>query len=219
MTGANFYAYILRTFKRTDKSTEAYEAMSDVIADIQYDTELEAVKEEAYSVGITTLGEYKMGLPTDFQNLIGSITAIEPNDNNSITLNKVSKEEYDVKYPDRLFSAYADMYSGEPRDFCIYAGQVYIGPVPDDVDYKYQMNYSTDIVTEISSATTTVPFTTNYKERNVTRAGVLAELFRGVENYEEANYWDAKYQQGKATMVVKDDRNIEDNGNLTYRSV
>ena len=125
MTSTELLAYVLRVFKRTDKDTEVYEAMTDIVADIKYDTKLEAVKEEAYSTGITTLGEYKMGIPTDFQSLIGDITIVEPNNNDSRELNKISKMEYDLKYPDRLFDAYADMHSGMPCDYCLYANQLF----------------------------------------------------------------------------------------------
>ena len=219
MTGAEFLAYVIRKFIRTDKDTEIYEAVTDIIADIQYDTKLEAVKEEAYIVGITTLGEYRIALPSDFENLIGNITIVEPNTNDSHVLTKISKQEYDLRYSDRLYSAYANMISGMPKDFCIYGGQIFLGPVPDKIAYKYQMNYSTSVITSISASTTSVPFTTNYKERNVLRDGVLAELYNGLENYEESNYWRALYTVGKQAMVQKNDRNIDDSNTVMYRGI
>lgn len=219
MTGTEFLAYVLRVFKRLDKNTEAYEAMSDMIAQIKYDTKLEAIKEEAYIVGIDTLGEYRIALPVDFQNLIGDITLVDVDNNSSRDLNKISKETYDRKYGDRLYSAVADMYTGEPIDFCIYAGQIYLGPVPDKVTYKYQINYTTNDTSEISASTTSVPFTTSYIERNILRAGVLAELYEGMENYQEANYWRAKFLDGKATMIDKDETNIMDNEQVIYNGV
>lgn len=219
MTGTDLLAYILKVFKRTDKDTEVYEAITDIVADIKYNTKLEAVKEEAYIVGISTLGDYRIALPNDFQNLIGDITVIEPNDNTRRLLNKISKEVYDERYSTRLFSSYSDMTSGLPEDYCIYAGQIYLGPVPDDVDYKYQINYTTKDTTAITSSTTSVPFTSSYKERNVVRAGVLAEMFSLVEDYEESNYWRALYTIGKSEMVDKDNENISDNVNITYHSI
>lgn len=35
MTGSELYDYIVRTFKRTDKETEIYEAITDTILDLQ----------------------------------------------------------------------------------------------------------------------------------------------------------------------------------------
>ena len=219
MTGPEMLAYVLRKFKRTDKDTEAYEAMSDVIASIKYDTTLETVKEEAYIVGISTLGEYRIALPSDFQNLEGNITLIEPNDNERRVLNKISKATYDEKYSDRLFDSYSDMYSGTPIDFCLYGNQIFLGPVPDDVDYKYQINYSTNDTSEISASTTSVPFTSDYNERNILRSGVLAELFDGMENYEESGYWRSLFTIGKQQMVDKDEENISDNEQIKYNGV
>jgi len=219
MTGPELLAYVLRKFKRTDKDTEAYEAMTDIIAKVKYDTALEAVKEEAYATGIATLGEYRIALPDDFQNLEGDITLIEPNDNERRVLEKINKSTYDDKYADRLFSSYTDMNSAKPKHFCIYAGQIYLGPVPDDVDYKYQINYSTTQDSAISASTTSVPFTTDYSERNIIRAGVLAELYDGMENYEEAGYWRALFTVGKEKMVDKDNENISDNETVRYSGV
>lgn len=219
MSGTEFLAYVLRVFKREDKNTEAYEAMSDMIAQIKYDTKLEVVKEEAYVTGITTLGEYRIALPNDFQNLIGNVTIIEPNDNQSGYLTKISKQEFDSKYADRLFSSYSNTYSGKPHDFCIYANQIYLGPVPDDTDYKYQINYSTNDTSAISSSTMSVPFTDSYIERNILRAGVLAELYEGMENYEEAQYWRQKFFDGKEGMVNKDLDNTTNNKTVMYRDI
>ena len=218
-TGPEFLAYVKKKFIRTDKDTEIYEAITDTISDIKYDTKLEAYKEEAYIVGISTLGEYRIALPADFGSLIGDVILIDPDTNDSRILNKISKQEYDEKYSDRLYSAYADMDSSMPIDFCIYAGQIYLGPVPDKTTYKYQINYSTYETTAITASTTSVPFTSNYFERNVLRDGVLAEMNDLMENYEEANYRRALFTVGKDKMVNKDDNNISDNQNVVYRGI
>lgn len=219
MTGPETLAYIIKKFLRTDKDTEIYEAITDVIADIKYDTKLESEKEEAYVVGIATLGEYKIGLPSDFGNIIGNIILIDPDNNDRRILNKISKQEYDEKYSDRLYDAYSDMYYGMPQDFCLYGEQIFIGPVPDKVTYKYQLNYSTYETTAISADTTSVPFTSNYKERNVLRSGVLAEMHELLENYEEANYHRVIYAQGKNSMVFKDENNIDDTQQIRYNGI
>ena len=217
-TGAEFYAYVLRKFKRTDKETETYEAMTDTISDmrIQFDSEL--YKEESYVSGISTLGEYRLGLPSDFGHILGKISIIETGDDqyyNPIT--KISKDRYDELYPSRLISTVGNMVSGIPQHFCIYANQIYLGPVPDKTTYRYQINYSTESSTEIASDTDPVPFTDKY--RNIVRAGVLFELHDGMENYEEASYWKAIYMDGLRKIIENDNANISDSDVIAYHGV
>ena len=219
MTGAELYTYILRKFIRTDKETEAYQAMSDIIADMKYLAQLEVVKEEAYIVGITTLGEYRIAVPSDFGNLIGEITLYDVDNEDPRTLKTISKLEYDRLYGDRLAAAVGDMDTAIPRHACVYGGQIFVGPVPDAITYKYQINYTTDDTSEIASGTTSVPFTSNYHERNILRMGVLAELYDGMENFEEANYWRALYTVKKEELEQRDNRNIEDELSIQYRGI
>ena len=179
MTGANFYTYVLKKFIRTDKETEAYQATTDIIADMRIQFNSEPFKEEAYIVGISTLGEYRIAVPSDFGHIIGDITCIEPDSNDRKELNKIDKQEYDRRYADRLFDTYGDMYSARPFDWCLYGDQFFIGPVPDKVTYKYQINYTTEDYTEVTSGTADVPFSDRH--RNTLRSGVLSELHELLE--------------------------------------
>ena len=217
MLGSAFYTYLIRKFKRTDKETECYQAMTDIIADMRLQFNSEDAKAEAAIIGISTLGDYKLTLPTDFGHLIGDITYIDSSANSARTLNKISKESYDRKYSDRLYDTYGNMYSGEPIDYCIFDNLAYLGPVPDSVSYTYQINYTSDDYTEITSATADVPFTDSY--RNVLRSGVLAELHEGLENYEESGYWRNMYLQGLGKIAGNDDENINDNEAIQYNGV
>jgi len=216
MTGAEFYAYVLRKFKRTDKSTEAYEAMTDVIADMRLQFLSEDYKEEAYSSGISTIGEYKLGLPSDFGHLIGDISVTDTSaDEEWWTLKKVSKQEYDDMYLDRLLTDSDKVDKDCPVHYCIYANQIFVGPVPDKTTYRYQFNYTTEPTAEVTSATDPVPFT-GYNERNTLRAGVLAELYDGMENYEESQYWRGMYMQGLSKIAINDGTNVADNDPIAY---
>lgn len=215
MTGPVFLAYLLRKFKRTDKDTEAYEAMTDTISDMRVQFDSELYKEETYVSGITALGEYKLGLPSDFGHIIGDISLTETGgDDYFPPLKKISKEKYDVKYPDRLLTDTDKMNKSQPREFCLYASQLHIGPVPDKITYRYQMNYSTEATSDITAATTLVPFTDKY--RNVLRAGCLFELHDGLENYEEASYWKTVYIDGLNKIIDNDNDNISDSGGIVY---
>jgi len=205
MTGQQFRDYVIKKFKRTDKDTELYQATTDVIADIRLLFPTERYKEEAYITGISTLGDYRIALPSDFGHLIGSLTVVDDDDTTN-TLIKISKQEYDELYPYRLATAVANRITGYPKHFCIYGEQIFIGPVPDAITYRYQMNYTTEAYTEVTSVTDPVPFTDEY--RNILRAGVLYELYNGLEQYEEANYWEQKYLEGVAKMKNNDENNI-----------
>lgn len=214
MTGPEFLAYVKRIFIRTDKDTEIYEATTDVIADVRLQLKPEDYKEEAYIAGITSLGDYRIALPSDFKHLIGDVTVVDESDNSTRKLTKLSKDAYDEKYGDRLTS---DPLDGFPVDFCIYAEQIYLGPVPDSVSYKYYMNYSTEDYTEIDGDTTSVPFTDRY--RNIIRAGVLAEIYSGLEFFDEANYWRSLYIDGLVKIKANDDGNIADGMGVAYHGI
>ena len=219
MTGSEFYAYVLRKFKRTDKSTEAYEAMTDVIADMRIQFLSEDYKEETYSSGITTVGEYKLGLPSDFGHMIGNISVTDTaGDEDYWTLEKVSKPRYDELYPERLLTSTTKMDLNTPRHYCIYAKQIFVGPVPDLTTYRYQFNYTTEQTAEVASDTADVPFS-GYKERNTLRAGVLAELYDGMENFQESQYYRSVYLDGLSKLAANDETNTQDDGLVCYRGI
>lgn len=214
MTGSEFLSYVIRTFKRTDKNTEIYEATTDTIADIRIQLKAEDYKEEAYVTGISSLGDYRIALPSDFGHLIGSITLVDAVSNDARTLNKISKQSYDNKYGERLTS---DQDMAMPIDFCIYAGQIYLGNVPDSTSYKYYLNYTTESFDEVTSTTDPVPFTDKY--RYMLRAGVLANLYEGMEQYDEAQYWQSKYNEGLVKLKANDEDNISSKEGVVYHGI
>lgn len=214
-TGAQFLAYVIRKFKRTDKDTEIYEATTDTIADMRLQTNAEKYKEEAYIAGIATLGDYRIAQPSDFGHLIGDITVINTDDDEfKVELTKLSKQQYDDLYPYRLLTAASAQNRNTPLHYCMYGEQFFLGPVPDSTAYRYQINYTIENYTEVAAGTDPVPFT--QRHRNVLRAGVLAELHDGLENFEESGYWRNIYIQGLGKMDVNDKNNINDRSNTSY---
>ena len=79
-TGAEMLAYVKRKFKRPDKDTEIYEAATDTIADMRLQILSEDYKEEAYISGISSLGDYRIALPSDFGHIIGDVTVTDTGD-------------------------------------------------------------------------------------------------------------------------------------------
>lgn len=217
MTGAEFLAYVKRTFKRTDKDTEIYEATADVIADIRLQLKTEDYKTESTAVGITSLGEYRIQLPTNFRHLIGQVTLIDDSSGFTIDLKKISKQEYDNLYGDRLHSSFSNVNDSVPVHFCVYSKQIFIGPVPDLITYKYHISYATEDYAAITSSTDPVPFSEKY--RVMLRNGVLAEVFAGVESFDEANYWRQLYVDGLLKLKANEDNNISDNQSVYYHGI
>jgi len=214
MDGVSFLAYVKRILKRTDKDTEIYEAMTDVISDIRLQIKTEDYKEEAYSAGISSLGDYRIALPSDFGHIMGEITLVDNSSGHTRTLKKISKQTYDELYGDRLHTDSSDVNDAMPIHFCIYGNQVFFGPVPDSTSYRYYMNYSTENSADITSATDPVPFSAKY--RSMLRSGVLAEIYTGLEAFEEANYWKQLYVDGLLKLKTNEDNNIADNQGVVY---
>jgi hypothetical protein len=217
MVGSDFLTYVKRYFKRTDKDTEIYEAITDTIVDIRLQLKTEDSKEEAYVTGITTLGDYRLPLPTDFGHIIGEITLVDDSSGYTRTLNKISKQRYDEKYGDRLHASLSHVDDAMPEDFCIYAEQIYLGYVPDKLTYRYYLNYTTELTTAVTAATDPVPFSEKY--RSMLRAGTLADLYAGLEFFDEANYWKGLYNEGLMKLKANDDDNTSDKGAVVYHGV
>lgn len=213
MGGSDFYDYVLRIFKRTDKSTEVYEAITDALMEIKLLYAFEDFKEEAYTGGITALGEYKLAVPTDFGHLLGNVMLIDDS-GNSRELTKRTKQTFDSMYPNPNAS---DVNKNIPSDFCIFSGQILLGDVPDSVDYNYQFSYSTEEATTIVSGTTSVPFTDRY--RWVIRAKVLEMLYYGLGYDEEAAKWQNKAIEGISLMVANDVFNTDATEQVDYQGV
>jgi len=221
MTGSSFRDYVVRKFLRTDKDTELYEAATDTISLMQVKFKSDDYKQESYIAGISTVGEYQIGLPTDFGHIIGLVSLTDADDDSAYNnLRKISKQKYDEMYGDRLLTTVGNVHTALPRDFCVFAGQLYIGPVPDKITYRYQINYTTENETEIASDTAIVPFTAELRHRNILRNGVLFELHDGMENFEEAAYYKQLFLDG-LNDIIKQERNNSSgvSENVTYHGI
>jgi hypothetical protein len=193
MTGQQFRDYCVRTFKRTDKDTEIYEALTDVILDIKLQMNAEDFKTESVDAEISVAGNYTFDVPDDFGHLVGDMTLVNPA-GGSWPLIKVSKEIYDVYYP---YQHEDNPITGSPRHFCLFGNTFYIGPIPDLTTYKYQFNYTTEAATAITSGTSDVPFTDRY--RWIVKDLVLARLYFDIDDDEKAN----KYLQLGTAGLMK----------------
>lgn len=209
MTGSEFLAYVKQVLSRTDKDTEIYTATSDTIMDMRslIKTDEHMAVSSALS-GISAVGDYTLSLPNDFGHLIGDVLIQDTSsDTTYFPLNKMTKVEYDVKYNRNLASSASNRHTGVPVDYAYFGQQIYIGPAVDSTNYQFKINYTTEDTPTITSATTTVPFTDKYRE--VVRSGVLSRIFAELENYEESNFWDFRYQRGLKKLMDTDYDNVE----------
>lgn len=204
MTGVDLYGYILRTFKRTDKETEVYEAITDTILDLQVRFGFDAQKVEAYTTaGITALGDYKLDLPDDFGAIIGDVRFSDGNA--SWTLEKLSKLEFNNKFPDPDDD---DAITGQPTHFCVFGGQILLGPVPDRTDYIYQLDYATVLEEAITSAAASVPFSDIGRE--CLRYGSLGRLYDALDEDGLATKNYTLYEKEFQKLKTRDQRNEQE---------
>lgn len=186
MTGSDFYDYILRCgFKRTDKATEVYEAITDAIQEMRRRFMFDEAENEITTTDtITVLGDFKLDVESDFGLLLGIV--LEDGDSGT-PLRRISKSEFDDRYP----GINVDSNNGYPREYCLFAGQIYIGPAPDRVSYVYRKSYSKR-AGAITSSTTGVPFTNVY--RDILADCTLARLYKGLEDYDKSNIHRAEFE-------------------------
>jgi len=188
MTGSDFHDYILRLgFKRTDKDTEVYEAITDAVQEMRRRFMFDEAESEATTTDtISVLGDFKISIESDFGLLLGVI--LEDDDTGTPLIQR-SKAQFDVLYP----SINVDTDRGYPKHFCIFSGSIYIGPAPDSVSYSYRLSYSKRAGT-VTSSTSGVPFTAAY--RDVLADNVLSRLYRGLEEFDRASAFEQSFEKG-----------------------
>lgn len=205
MTGSEWRDYVLRLgFIRTDKDTELYEATTDAIQEMRrrfmFD---EAETETTTTDTISVSGDFKLDVESDSGLILG---VIMQDGANAHELTRVSKSQFNALYPD--INVTADR--GYPEHYCLYAGQIYIGPIPDSTGYTYRMNYSRRAGT-ITSSTTGVPFTNVY--RDVLADLVLSKLYKGLEEFDRASMYMNDFEKGFLLATRKE---IINSGDHTF---
>lgn len=190
MTGSAFRDYVVRSFKRTDKDTEIYDAATDTIREIRRRLPLlEDEVEQQSTDAIATLGDYILSLEEDQGRKIFSIVVRDGDD--SWPLVGLSKEEFDRRYPN---PAASNVHKDKPVHYTIWANQIYLGHVPDSTSYQYWISYTADDMAAITSSTPAVPYSNLHRE--ILKFGCLARLYADLKNNEEAAKWAGLYEDG-----------------------
>lgn len=218
MTGANFLAYVKKVFKRSDKDTELYECITDVVVDMHLRLLSDSASYEAtIELGLPTVGDFVMSVPSDFGHLLTDGLGIRDSatDEDYCPLRKISKERYDELYSQNSNTSASNRDTGLPLHYCYFGKQIFVGPAVDKTTYVFKLNYTTDGVEDITSATTSVPFTDKY--RKIVRDGVLALMYKMLENFGEAESFQADYELGLGKIQANDDYNDEEFEPMHYR--
>lgn len=187
MSGSDFRDYVLRGgFKRTDKDTELYEAVTDTIQEMRRRFGFsEAQAETTTTDTISVAGDFSISIESDLGLLIGVV--VEDGDD-GFNLIGVSKAEFDRLYPE--INVTSD--TGFPKHYTVFADSIKIGPIPDSTSYSYRVSYSARAGT-VTSSTTAVPFTGLYRE--ILRMGTLARLWEVMDSFDRAQYFDQKFEE------------------------
>lgn len=218
MLGSDFYTYFLSIFKRTDKETEFYQSLTDVVMDMRLRFHSEDFKSISSEITISSIGNYTGTLPSDFGHLIGDpIMRDSASDQEYPSLEKISIQKFNDLYGDRYNSSTGNRNPGPPRHYCIFSGDLLVGPPVDKTTYVFRIAYSQEAATAITSATSNVPFTDRY--RKCVRYGVLKEMYLLLENYEEAAIWGELYESDLRKIIDNDMANIKDDMPINYCGV
>lgn len=186
MSGSEFYDYVLRQgFKRTDKSTEVYESITDAIQEMRRRFMFDEAEVEVTTTDvISTLGDFKLNIESDFGLLLGIILE---DDDTGTPLKIIPKWKFDQLYP----SINVETDRGYPEHATLFAGQIYIGPIPDQTSYAYRKSYSRR-AGAITSSTSGVPFTNLY--RDLLSDCTLSRLYKALEDYDKSNFHRQQFE-------------------------
>lgn len=217
MTGSALYIYILSTFKRTDKSTQVFEAITDTIRDMRLRFQSNDFKAINTALIIGTIGNYSVALPSDFGHLIGSVMMKETvGDREYPPLMKISIERYNDLYGSRFNTNVGNRLTGNPMHFCIFNGNLLVGPPVDRTSYEFRFAYTQEDELDIDTSTDPVPFS---QYRKCLRYGVLKELYLGLENYQEASNWGSLYETELAKIAENDYNNTKGSEPMSYNGI
>lgn len=212
LTGSLMRAYVIRSgFVRDDMDDELYDALTDTIMEMEQAFQFgEREKETTTTDTITTVGDYKIDLETDFGHLI-SVVLLDGDTSKPLT--RVSKETFDLLYT----TPPSNENLGYPESFAIFGGQLYIGPPPEVTTYRYRLSYSQRLTSTIDASTDPVPFSAQYRE--LLKDGSLYRLFKNLKNWDTAAAFKNDFAEGMTRVMMRERRNRGGAGFVAYRDV
>lgn len=189
MTYANFKAYVLQDFKRTDKDTELLQAYNDMLIWVALQMPHGGYKYQSWINTVVAQEDYP--LPSDLIHLIHPVRLLEGSGTNDsgYPLDQISKEQYDIEEgnPNRTSPS-----TGKPTKYCIFSRSILLSSIPDKATYILEINWS-----KRPTAITTGSPDLGTEWDEVLKWGVLERLNAGMNLFEEAQYWASKYKDAE----------------------
>lgn len=200
MNVTNFQTYVKLDFKRTDKDTEILQAYNDSLIAVAVTLPMGAYKYQSYIPLVARQEDYP--LPSTIMHLIHPIRYLEGSAqaNSGWPLNHITKEVYDKRYPNPNRTTPDDL--GTPSDYTIYSGSILIGPMVSatEVTAGALLEINWTVVPTDLSGSTDLPTLPDYW-REVLKQMTLHRVYRGIELFQEADWWKSQYEDAEGNPV------------------
>ena len=202
MTRSEFLTYIKRTFKREDKDTELLDSLTDTLYDMTtlYDFQVYQTETEFSMID----NQYEYTYPSNYAILISDVRYIDSGGGGR-SLRKLSKEEFDNRYPDLKESTFP---TGDPLHFTIYNDNIVIAPFPNDATNRKLYICGSTIQEELASDSSTTNFQDRWRE--IIKYGTLYRAYTDMEDFSKASIFANLYKERLQNMIDND--KIKDNG-------
>lgn len=200
-TRSEFIDYCEQVFIRTDKESLLISCLDDTLRDLSLVHKFEANK----SISSVTLvsDQYIYDFPTSFLTILGDITFLDSG-SAPYVLNKISKEEFNLRYPDIANSSFS---KSKPLDYAIFGNQIYIAPFLETVTTETLRVDGTTLASALASDSTDLPLGDEWRE--TIRGGVLGRAYAFLEDTSQSEVMFALYNKGIEQFKQIDDDNTD----------
>lgn len=197
LTRTEYLTYVKKTFKREDKDDELVDALQDTLYDMSTNYEFQVSETETDLV--IASDTYKYTYPSDYALLVSNVVYIDSGGSGR-ALTKLSKTEFDEKYPDISSTTFI---TGDPEDYMIYANEIYIAPYIKSVTSEKLYLYGADVAAVLGASDSPV-----YKDRfrEVIKFGTLYRAYSDLDMDDKAAKYELLYRNGVQKMIDVDQR-------------
>jgi hypothetical protein len=208
-----FKTYVLQDFKRTDKDTELIQAYNDSIVYVAVLMPHGGYKYQSYVPTVVAQPNYP--LPNDLIHLIHPIRLLEGSGTNDsgYPLDHITKQEYDVIEPN---PNRANPSTGKPQEYCIFSRAILPTPIPDLSTYLLEIDWSKRPVV-LSGNNDLHSLGSEWDE--VLKWMTLTRLNAGIELFQEAQYWETKYQDSEGNPIGMLKRLLDIERDREYKAI
>ncbi len=182
-----FTAYVLRDFKRTDKTTELVQAYNDMLRWLSAKMPIGDYKFTSYVT--TSVGVEDYELPCNLLHLIHPIMILDGSQTNDsgYPMDHLTLDQYRNREPN---PNRANPSTSKPQGYTIFSRSILLTPVPDKATYVMEIAWGKRSADQVVSSD--VPsLGEEYDE--ILKWGTLERLYAGMQRYDEAVYWGSKF--------------------------